>query len=332
MFLLMLSAALVLATAANPDLARGEELFTQYKYADAIKALTKARTAKGLDRASLLKILELTGVSAGQLRQTAQAQAAFRELLVLDPAHQLQTEYAPRVMTPFYEVRQQVIERGSLEVKPIATTTTRVESVGVSLVRDPLSMARGVRFHLLTDGAWKTTDAMLTAGTATLPVSAPEVTWWAELLGENEAVLAMVGSEAAPRVDGRPTPVAAAEPAAKVEKVPTRSSSPLRGVSYAVVGVGVVAAGVGAYFGVQSSAAFAQVRRAPTDSVGRITGLTERRAYQLDAQGKQQAMIANVLFVSAGVLAAGGVAMWIAGAPVVVTPAPNGVVIAGALP
>ncbi|MBS1150503.1 MAG: uncharacterized protein H6Q89_2201 [Myxococcaceae bacterium] len=336
MGLLFLSAALLVASVPeNPDLKRGEELFAEYKYPEAIKALARARAVKGLDRESLLRILELTGVSAGQQRQTAVAQAAFREMLVLDPTRQLATEYAPRVMTPFYEVRQQVLEAGALEFKPRPAVTgpAGVESVGVSLVRDPLGMARGVRFHLLSADGWKELAAPLKGGGAILPVGAPEARWWAELLGENESVLALVGSEAAPRVEA-PAPAVAIAPRNEpiVEVKQARAGSPLRGISYAVLGGAAVSAGVGAWFGVQSADAFAQIRRASVDGSGRIDGLTERRAHELDAQGKQNATIANALFITAGALAVGGVVIWFLGAPVTVSPAPAGVVVAGALP
>jgi hypothetical protein len=339
MGLLLLSAALVLSSAAipeNPDLKRGEELFAQYKYPEALKALAKARAARGLDRESLLRILELTGVSAGQLRQTAAAQAAFREMLVIDPTRQLATEYAPRVMTPYYEVRQLVLEAGSLEFKagPPVTTAGAVESVSVALVRDPLAMARAVRFHLQTADGWKQVEAPLKAATATLPVGAPQARWWAELLGENESVLASIASETSPRVDLPPAPAPSSAPAAvtQVEAVQPRPGSPVRGLSYGVMGAALVVGGVGAYFGVQSAGAFGQIKNADKDTSGRITGITERRAHELDAQGKQQATIANALFISAGALAVGGITMWLLGAPVAVSPTPNGVSVAGNLP
>lgn len=333
--LLFLSAVLLTAAPDNPDLKRGEELFAQYKYPEAIKALAKARAVKGLDRESLLKILELTGVCNGQLRQTAPAQAAFREMLILDPTRQLAAEYAPRVMTPFYEVRQEVLDQGGLELKgSAALSASSVEAVVITIVRDPLGMAKAVRFHLDE----KSSDVPVTGGTAKLTVAAPSVRWWAELLGDNEAVLASVGSAATPRVDAPAVPVApaATAPAAvsRVDAAPQQTGGGVRVASYGVMVLGVGAVGVGGYFGAQSSDAFGQVQRGltTTNGAGVVTSITERRAHELNAQAAQQATIANALFVAGGVLAATGAVLWWFGGPLTVAPAPGGVAIAGALP
>ncbi len=338
----LLSAALVAAVLAAPnaDLKKAEEQFAQFKYAEARASLAKARAAKGLERPTLLRILELQGIAAGQLRQAAQAEAAFRELLVLDPGHKLEQEYAPRVMTPFMEAGGFATEKGALELRagPAVSTADSVESVAVEVAKDPLSMARGVRFHVQgPGGAWRTVDAALKDGKATLGTRAPEVRWWAELLGDNEAQLALVGSEAAPQVDRPPAPVAAAlpppvkPPPVDVPAVTSRSS-PLRPVSFAVLGGALVAGGLGGFFGWRSSDAFGQLNRALSASTGTVTGLTERQAYELNASGKQNATIANALFISAGALAVGGVVLWWLGAPVELAPAPGGVMVSGSFP
>src|SRR4051812_3047044 len=113
MVFVLVSVALALAPSENADFKRGNELFAKYKYTEARAAMAKARAAKGLDRATLLRILEVEGVSAAQQRKSAPAEAAFRELIVLDPDHVLEAEYAPRVMTPFFEARQATLEAGA---------------------------------------------------------------------------------------------------------------------------------------------------------------------------------------------------------------------------
>src|SRR4051812_45956218 len=136
--------------AENAELKKGEELFSQYKYPEARAAMAKARLVKGLDRASLLRILEVQGISAAQQRQAAPAQSAFKELLYLAPEHQLDAEYAPRVMTPYFEAKRLVTESGgALELRPSPAQTSRdrVETIGVA-VSDPLAMGKSVRFHL----------------------------------------------------------------------------------------------------------------------------------------------------------------------------------------
>ena len=323
MLSLWVSVALALAPADNADFMRGNELFAQYKYPEARAAMAKARTARGLDRATLLRILEVQGIAAGQQRQTAAAAAAFHELMVLDPDHTLDAEYAPRVMTPFFEARQAVIDAGALEFKPgqVQNGADKVE-LSVLVGRDPMKLARAVRFHFRTTADWKVGDATLEGGKATMRVDAPEVTWWAELLGDNEAQLELLGSEAVPRVERPPAAVALVLP----------PGSPVRAVSYGVLGAALVAGGVGTYFAFQSSDALSKIDRAARDGNGTITGLTEKAAYNLNASGKQNATIGNALFITGGALAIGGVLMWWFGAPVAVAPAPNGVTVSGSLP
>ena len=336
----LVSVALALAPADNADFKRGNELFAQYKYPEARAAMAKARGVKGLTRGMLLRILEVQAVAAAQQRQTAAAQAAFRELLVLDPDHTLEAEYAPRVMTPFFEAHQAAQESGALEFKagPVETSKDKVETVSVVLARDPLKQARGVRFHLKAGGEeWRTTDVALKDGQAVLVVGAPEVSWWAEALGDNECQLQLVGAEAAPRVERPPPPLVIAPPVEVAPPppqvvAPAPSGAPVRAVSYGVLGAALVAGGVGAYFAFQSNSALAQIDYAARNSSGTITGLTEKAANDLNNSGKQNALIGNGLFIGAGALAVGGALIWWFGAPVAVAPAPSGVIVSGRLP
>lgn len=325
--LLLLSAAPV----DNPDLKKGEELFAQYKYAEARTAMTKARAARGLDRATLIRILEVIGISAGQQRQAAPAQAAFKDLLYLAPNHQFDTEFAPRVMTPYFEARGQVIEGGG------ALQFTADTERATVVVKDRLQLGKVVRFHSRAGAApWAVADVVPTNGKATLPGAPTDVSWWAELLGDNETQLALVGTEAAPQVERPPQAVAAAPtppPAPPPEVVaPVMKTSALRPVSYGVLAAAAVAGGVGAYFGVTSSSAFSQLRTAARDGSGRVTSLTEKQAYELSASGRQSGTIANALFIGAGALGVTAVVLWFAGAPVAVAPAPNGVLVSGRFP
>lgn len=333
----LLSATLAAVTAAAPgDLTRAEELMTQYKYAEARVALTKARAAKGLDRKSLLRILELQGLAAGQLRQAAPATAAFRELLVLDPARKLDGDFAPRVTTPFMEAGQAVSELGALEFRPgrVDANAGKVTALTVELGRDPLKMARSVVFHVRSGATWKATPSPLSEGKATLAVSDAEVSWWAELLGDNDAQLVLIGSEETPQVASPPAPVALVPGTTLAPPPPpmvtaAAPGSPVRTASYVVLGGAVVAAGVGAVFGIKSSGGYASIQNAERDANGVITGLTESRAAAVGAEAARDGTIANACFIGAGALAVGAVVMWIAGAPVAVAPTPGGVVVSG---
>jgi len=328
------SLGLVVCTwlAVNPELERAEKLFEQFKYAEARAAAARAKVAPGLDRPSLLRVLELQGVAAGQLRQSAAAEAAFRELLVLDSSHQLQAEYAPRVTTPFLSARGWVGANGALEMESEVTLAGLLIERLVLKVKDPLKLVRRARLHVEENGAWHEEDAALSQGIAQWPVSRAEVRFWVELLGDNGAQLLLLGSPDAPRLEAGPRPISLVPPPPPppvMETAVGRAPSAVRTASYFVVGAGVIAAGVGVVFGYRSSAAFGQVEGATKDSTGRVTSLTERDATALLSSGRELAIVANALFISAGALGLSGVLMWVLGGEVKVTPTPGGLALAG---
>jgi hypothetical protein len=346
MSLFVCVAAATLAV-APPELKTAETLMAKYKYADAQAQLKKARAAKGLDRASLLRILELQGIAAGQQRQAAPATAAFSELLTLDPGHKLAEEFAPRVMTPFFEAGQAVNEAGALELKaaPVSANAGRLTALNVEVPKDALKLVRTLVFHVSINSPWSARTVPLEGGKASTPVDATEVQWWAELLGENDAQLVVLGSEANPLVATPPAPMvsatAAPPPPPAAEPAVTRraegSGGGVRTASFFVMGGAVVAAGVGAFFGVRSSTALSSISGATRDDQGRITGLTEREAATRGAAAATDGLIANILFVSAGVVAAAGIVMFIVGGPetpakVALAPAFGGLTLSGSFP
>jgi hypothetical protein len=200
-----------------------------------------------------------------------------------------------------------------------------------------MKMARSVVFHLRDGASWKATSVVLSAGKATLAVDSVEVSWWAELLGEADVQLALVGSETAPQVAVPPAPLVLAPtpplpPPAPPLVTASSSGAPVRTASYFVLGGAVVAAGAGAIFGVKSSAAFSQIDKVQRDGNGVITGLTETQAQALGTGAARDGTVANACFIGAGALAVGGALMWWLGAPVAVAAGPGGVVVSGRLP
>jgi hypothetical protein len=316
------AALLLLAGGPVSDLQRGAELFDQYKYAEARAAFAKALKAPNLKRGDLLDLLEMMGVAAAQQRQVDAAQTAFIELLTLDPEHKLKNDYAPRVMTPFLEARRIVGEKGALEAQASPVFgPDRVDSITISVTKDPLQKVRSVRFHLLVGSRWTAVSAPLAA--ATFDVKQPEAKWWAELLGERDAQLVVLGTADAPRLEAAPKPapaepvaVAAPPAAVQLESHPSSSSSGggLRTASYAVLAVAVLAGGAGAFFGVRANNDYAQITGAQKDSAG-VLLISEHDANVFESAGHTSALAANSLFIGAGVLAVAAVLMWILGAP-----------------
>jgi hypothetical protein len=318
---------------SNPDLARARQLLDELRYSEASRALEAARERPGNDRATLLRILELQGVVAAMLQQPAKAQAAFRTLAVLAPDHQLRGDYAPRVVTPFFEAKGWVAEeQAALRLEPSTTKTEMfVEGLTVQLKKDVLNMGRTVRFHLRADGAaWREVTLPLEEGKSSLTVKAERVQWWAELLDEREAVLVLLGSEAVPLNELSPR----LEALTRAPKTPIESPSspPMRIASYALLGVAAGTGVTGGYFGLRSRSARAEVEGAAVDENGVTTGLTQRQALELDQRARSSARIANILFGVAGATAIAGGTLWVLGKPVTVSATPMGVTVGGELP
>src|SRR4051812_29539268 len=85
-----------------------------------------------------------------------------------------------------------------------------------------------------------------------------------------------------------PAPVIAPVPPSIVE----RPSRALRTVSYVTAAVAAATLGVGIFFGVQSRSQFGQISGADRNMMGLITGINERDAAPIYAQGAQNAIIA----------------------------------------
>ena len=95
--------------------------------------------------------------------------------------------------------------------------------------------------------------------------------------------------------------------AAVTDEAPKKSST-LRNVSYAVLGAGLISAGVGVYFGVSSEGAKSAIR------MDQMSGnFSQQALFDRDQARISQAQIANALFITAGIVAAIGVVMFILG-------------------
>jgi hypothetical protein len=330
LILVVLLPSLARGETPNPELPRAQAFLEELRYAEAASALDAARARPGNDRATLLQILELQGVVAATLRQPAKARTAFQTLLSLAPDHQLRGEYAPRVMTPFFEARGWVDEVGALRVEavPAVKTSASVERLAVKLASDPLKLASGVRFHVRSDSVpWRQEEAPLVNGEASVATRGGQLQWWAELLDERQAVLTTVGSGESPFTEITAQALALQE-ALKRGPEPERTS-PLRITGYVLLGVAAGSGAAGGFFGLRSRSARAKVEDAPVDEQGVTIGLTQREAQVLDERARSSARLANVLFGVAGVAAVAGGTFWVLGAPVKVNASPAGVAVEG---
>ncbi|HEX4620924.1 MAG TPA: hypothetical protein VH208_05085 [Myxococcaceae bacterium] len=309
------------ALADDAHLAAAERAAQELRLNDAASELELASRVEGNSRATVLRILELQGVVAASLRQAKRAETYFRQLLALDPSHALSTDYAPRVATPFFEAKSWVAVHGSLraEARPPVLDGAAVTALRVTVSTDPLKAARRVRFHLRSlGGEWTAAVVPLESGAAEAPTKGARVDWWAEVLGENQAQLFLLGTEEAPLAAATPPPPPREEAAATLLPPPPIASASARvpaapayrPLSYVLMGLGVAAGATGVVCGYQSSHDLALINDASRDPSGTVVGMTQRRAFDLASHARTEARWGNSLMGAGAGLVLGGALVW----------------------
>lgn len=312
---------------------QARKLVSDLKFAEAAALLDTLEAEPSLTPDESVAVLELGGVVHATLHHPERALALFQKMFSLDPAHQLTEQYAPRVMTPYYQAKSWLREAGGpLTFTRAAPASSGTEYTALRFVvkHDALRLATQVRVHWRASaGEWRT--VVVAAGPLVdVAVKGAAIESWAELLGAGARVWKRLDSEAAPFRDVPSQPAAAApKPTAKltpppiepppvpplvVAPQPAARPSAAKIVGYVLAGLGAATLGVGASFGISSSMARAQFRDSPVDANGRSTQYTLRQAEELSRQVQQQAFIANTLFGVGGGLVLGGVVTWIIGA------------------
>lgn len=229
----------------------------------------------------------------------------------------------------------------------------KVSGLYVSVEGDLLTLLKTARVHMRLDAAAWTVKDVPVQPTTTAEAGGKVVKWWVEFLGEHDAVLLKLGSQDEPFVDAVPgavvpkpvstakkdepkkdatkktevakadAPVAETKPAlvpeVKSEPVPDLKAKSPKGsgprvLPWALMGAGVVSAGVGTYFGVASSGARTQIATAATDpDNGLVTGITRAQAVELQQKAQTDAVVANTLIGVGAGLVVGGVVAWLVG-------------------
>lgn len=380
---LLLCGASVLG-AEPAELDRAAKLLFNKKLPEAAKALESVWKVNDLSHESVLRTLELQGITLAQLGQDAKAKAAFQTLLVLEPKHELSGKFPSAVEEAFAEAKQWVGSNGPLSFRPAdAETDTkgRVVQVAAKMKNDKLKLVRGARFHTRADGgAWLEMSAEVQGTYAAVSTNGAGVEWWAELLGEGGRVLMLIGNPLEPVREGAakklkgaasppPAEVAQATPPPPRAEPPPRheppsdapterhvdrleptpppvtdpelelgrssSGSVLRPVGYSLLAVGAAGVGVGVIFGLQSKGARDQLSSLMPNEQGVIDSITQKKAFELDAQAREQALVANILFgVGGGLALAGGICVIVGSTGggdegVAIAPAPMGVTASG---
>ena len=318
----------LLPAVAFAQVDKAEAALRDLEYPDALKALETAKKQVGNDRATTIRINELTAICLATMGQDAKALKAFEVVLSLAPDFKLVGNHPPRVTTVFYEARSWLDSNHALEARqlPAVTKDGLVTELKVAVVNDPLKLIKEVKFAVLADGKVSEVRVPVTGPTVIGPAHVQRLSWWAVLLGEKESVLKELASAASPRIEAaaplpvavkpEPVVVAAVVPEEQTPVItewvePARPMPAKRIASFALMGGGAAVAGLGIVFGAMSAGTKAKVTGAATDSSGRVTGLTQRDALALDAQQRTEASLANVFIITGVALAAGGATLLI---------------------
>jgi hypothetical protein len=328
------------APGANAHLDKARELMRGVKYAAALVELKKAEEVQDNPTAALAEIHELAGLAHAALKHSTDATMEFTRLLVIAPQHRFASQQAPRVMTAYLEARTMVNEKGPITLRVGLSKWESDNQVTVTLeLNDFLGLAHAIDVNLVEDGVQRS-DSLDITQSLNVVAHGTHVEVRATVLGANRGMLAKL----APMTLDAPKAVTNAVPAgqrattgesatqAPPEAVASPSAPAQRSNVPVIAGVtllvaGVAALGTGAYFGVTSRQARTQYQQGVQGSVATLTYPT---AMALQRTTQQDAVIANVLFAGGAALAVAGLGIGVAG--LVVTPAPQGVAVAGSFP
>lgn len=231
----LLLPATVLAEAKPSELDRAARLVFEQRYEAAARTLEVAWRQSGNRRETVLRILELQGVTWAQLGQEAKAKAAFQLLISLDPKRELGSRYSAKVLKPFSEAQAWAVDNPPLEVsaEPAAVDPSgKVLQLAVKVKNDALKAVKRVKFAVRPEGQkWAESVVELQGPYASVGTDSDSLEWYAEALGERDMVLALVGSAKATLKEGKlkekePPQVAVAPPPPAEKPKPPEKEKP----------------------------------------------------------------------------------------------------------
>lgn len=343
-----------------PELDKAAATLAEGRAPAALKMLDAIAGVGKLDKENLVLLFQLRGMAYAVMpRKEKEAKAAFQNMLWINPDAGLPPSADGKAFKIFKAAKDWQRAAPGLEFRaePAATDDKgKVMQIAAFLKADPLKLVRKVRFWVKANGgSWGSMLESVQASYAATATEADGVEWWAELLTDKESVLATLGSEdnpilegkakkkpAPPRKETRPTPVARADSKADEKKADGNpSDAPVAETSatkkgepiaeavaparpFVVTGVrglgfGLAAVGaVSAIIGVVCGAASAGTRgelNALPSDGSLINTMTQKEAFDKEASANGLAGAANVLLITGGVLAATGIVLVIAGGP-----------------
>ncbi len=283
----------LLAQPVNPWLEQARLLSRELHFADAIERLKVARTVPGLDSAQRREVLELLARCQVAEGLRSDAEEAFTELLRAEPAFELdRKDTSPKILDAFDAAKKRLYPEDFAALAAIPAPAGRA----ALKVVDPWRRVREVhRFERVDGGSWRDSLCVIEGDTVSFAVAVAAgstLEWYAEARGD-DAVLAHLGTEAAPQV------VTTMKFEVFPQPLPPRRWQ--RPVAWVLVGVALAAAAVGAVLQVNGWG----LRRAARDP-SKPPGDWYDTALAAEREGQRQATVALGLFLGAGAVGIGG--------------------------
>ena len=283
---------LALAQAANPYLDEAKVLARELKFTEAIALLRVARQVPNLDRTQRIEVLELLAKCHVAEGDRPAAEAAFSELLSVEPEHEIDRETSPKIIEVFDEVKRKLFPERRVTLVEETAPPGRVRA----RVVDPFKRVSFILLMVRTgEGPWEANEVTLEGRVLDVPtpLSPTEtVSWYVQAKGPEGVVLATLGSADTPRIVERARIITPpVEPPADT-MAPTKVAGVVVGV------IALVAAGVGT--GLQLSAQ--SLERAARDR-SRPPGDWADTARATHGQAVAQAEWSIGLFAAGGVAA-----------------------------
>lgn len=293
--------SLVVVVAPAEQLLKAQEAFDALEFEKVVALAPQPPEWKRFTRPQVIQALSLRALSLASVKRDQEAAVAFRQLLSIAPEFQLPEQFGPRVRTLMLEAKD-VTEKDRLII------TFEGGAFVIS------GTAAGLAQRVVIGWGNRLAEFPVSARLDAPWAKGTQVDAWASVLGPGGSVLAEWGSEAAPRRVG-----VLAAPAAVAER-PARPLSTLSLIGIVTGAVGVAAVGGGLYALTLAARPEQALAQATRDMQGRITSLTQRDAFALDAAANGAWQAAGGLLIAGGLAVAAGVTMFILGLSVGVGP------------
>lgn len=301
-----------LLAAAPERLHEATRALDDLQYQAALDKVPPESAISGWRKEEVLEAYSTRALALLGLKRDQEAKQVFQRLFSIAPDWVLPDQFGPRVRTFVSSARAEAVRSGALSV--------RFEGGLLRVTRDSFGLGKELEVSWRAPaGAWQSAKVPLDDRQPPPWPREQRLEVWGRVLGLEGSTLFEWASENAP---------IRLEPQAVVT-VEGGAARPLGTPGIIGIGAGVagvIAAAIGTGFALDSQVAERAQATALRDEQGRITSLTQRQAFELDARVRADVGAATALFIAGGVLVAGGAGLLIFDR-VRVTPAAGGAVL-----